>query len=235
MNPIIFDIETAPNDLAVRKAELLRSRAYPYEERFPPKNYSRPETIAEWRAKDEAEWPRTCEAEANAFLDAAALSPRYARIIAVGAVEVASRDTSRDVAVDLGDERELICAALDALSHADPLVTFNGMSFDVPLLHVRAAVHGLRLQHAPDAFLRRYTTQHHADLRLVLANWDARAAGTLHDWCEAFGIESTDECSGADIGALVSAGDTNGIAKHCAEDLRLTCALYERLTTAGVV
>ena len=114
------------------------------------------------------------------------------------------------------------------------LVTFNGLTFDLPFLHIRAAVHGIPIPWHPSLFLKRYTTERHADLRAVLSNWDMRAPGSLDDYCDTFGIPNQ-QAKGSDIAAMVAAGDREGIMHKNLSDLRRTAALAQKLSHAGLI
>ena len=224
MNATILDLETHGQASAL-------AAPYPKDDRTPPANYKNAEAIAGWYERDEKDW-RTQRAKE------CALSPRLGRIVAVG-VEEASVN-ARIVRVELGEpnEGELIRYALEHAHDAirkGLLVTFNGLTFDLPFLHVRAAILGVAIPYQPGVVLRRYVTQPHADLRAVLTNWDHKTTGTLHEWAHAFGIPVTDETSGADIGAMVEQGDVDGIRAHCASDLQLTAMLAERMAAANLI
>ncbi len=55
---------------------------------------------------------------------------------------------------------------------------------------------------------------------------------SLHAFCKRFGIPVTDTISGADIPALVAAGEWDQVKAHCISDVEATLALARRL---GVV
>lgn len=217
----VIDIETAPQTVALRAP-------YPHDERPCPSNYKDPEKIAAWYIRDEAEW------RANRAKECA-LSPRLGRVVAVGVYH-----GTGSVQVELTEENEcvLIERALTEIGTAlqgNMLVTFNGLTFDLPFLHVRAAINGQRIAYDPGRVLRRYAQFPHADIRAILTNWDQRTTGTLHEWCAAFSIPVHDETTGADIGAMVDAGDVEGIRAHCASDLGLTHQLAHKLRAAGMI
>jgi len=55
---------------------------------------------------------------------------------------------------DYGQERALLRALADYLVHFDAVVTFNGKTFDLPLLETRFTIHGLGHRVAPQAQVR---------------------------------------------------------------------------------
>ena len=212
---LIIDIETAAQT------------ALPYnsDDHTPPSNYG-PDAAAKWHDKNRA-----------AVAKAAALNPRTGRIVAIGLYNDLEPDRQlREVCHVAGSdtsEADIIGAAMQEMYANAPLVTFNGLSFDLPYLHVRAAILGLRIPYPVGAMLRRYSTTHHIDLMAILSNWDRAAKGdTLHGWCRAFGIPVADDTKGADIAAMVERGDYEGVAAHCLSDIRLTAALYTRCLTS---
>lgn len=222
MSITVLDVETAPQPAAL-------AAPYPKADRTPPANYKNDDAIAKWYERDEADW-RTGLAKR------AALSPQMGRIIAAGwTVEDSGEDIPTAI-VDLEDEAKLIRHALGAIAEAGQLVTFNGLAFDIPFLHIRAAVHGIPIPyHAPN-FTRRYDNVAHADLLAVLSAWQRPAEGdTLHNWARAFGIEVTDATTGADVGPMLDAGNLDGIATHLRSDLTLTAQLARKLRRANII
>lgn len=220
MNWTVLDIETAPQARAL-------AMPYPKAEREPPKNYVKPEAIEGWYARDEAawrtEWAKTC-----------ALSPRLGRVVSVSTWvgDVVWNLTNLEETI----ERELIADAIQSIASSRRLVTFNGLGFDVPFLHVRAAILGVRIPYQTGDYLRRYTTTPHADLCAILANWAYGKSGdTLHGWCEAFGIPCPDPTTGADVGGMVERGDAEGIRQHGHHDVTATHALATKLDAAGLL
>lgn len=231
---LTLDIEVAPQASAL-------TQQYP-EDRSAPSNYKDPEKIAAWHIRDEADWRA-------GLAKASALNPRTGRIVAVGMANIEENshnlaaqirgepmDMTNDTLVALLAEQEtaIIATALDAICGAN-LVTFCGLNFDLPYLHVRAAILGLRIPYRISDYLRRYSTTPHADLSAILENWGMPEKGnSLQNWSRAFGIEVTDSTTGADIGAMVERGDSDGIRQHCLSDVALTAQLAQRMQAAGL-
>ena len=124
------------------------------------------------------------------------LNPRLGRVVAVG------HKNGAGAVVHAGDdERGMIAFVLEVIGKAmaeTKVVTFNGLGFDVPFLHVRAAVHGLEVPYYAPSVLKKYDTKYHADLSAILQNWSMPEKGdSLPNWCRAFGIAVTDTTSGA--------------------------------------
>lgn len=220
---MIFDIETCPTARAL-------AAEYPAADRLPPSNYVKEEAIARWREKDTAAWK-------DGLVKEASLSPRLGRIVCVG-VHL-NGEAVTQVRLDEADEAGLVLFAFTSLCESAedlaPVVTFNGAAFDLPFLQVRAAILGLRLPKDYSALLRRYTNHPHADLRALLTNWDSRMSGTLHDWCEAFGIPVGDKTSGEAIYGFVQQNNAGAIAAHCRSDIELTAQLAAKMSAAGMI
>lgn len=207
---LILDIETAA----------IPGLTYPEADREPPANYKAPAAVAAWREKDRQAWAKEC-----------ALSPRTGRVVAVG---LATADSAKVLTLEHMSERELLAQALGQVDQHRPLVTFNGAGFDLPFLFTRASISGVRIPVRAGDYTRKYATHPHIDLFGVLTNWgQVRKGDSLHGWCEAFGLGVDDETTGADIAAMVEAGDWQGVTDHCLSDITLTRALYERMADTG--
>ena len=130
------------------------------------------------------------------------------------------------------DERALlnkIALMLDAAGHLVMLVTFNGKSFDLPFIKVRAAINNIRLPALPRD--SKYDLSRHFDVRSALTNFDQFGKGTLSQWALLFGLKVGEGASGKDVQALYNANDLVTIDEHCKGDVALTAKLYERIFT----
>jgi hypothetical protein len=86
-------------------------------------------------------------------------------------------------------EKELIAAFVDKIAALKPrLVTFNGASFDLPVLRYRAMLHRLSapgLEGRP--YFKRYTDDA-TDLCDVLSSFDSRSKMKLNDLCRVLNL-----------------------------------------------
>lgn len=86
-------------------------------------------------------------------------------------------------------EQELITAFVDRIAELNPqLVTFNGSSFDLPVLRYRAMVHkvsAIGLSARP--YFNRYTDDA-IDLCDVLSSFAPNAKASLHELCRVMGL-----------------------------------------------
>lgn len=124
---VVFDIETSP---------LPPAEMPPFDPGEPPKNISKPETLADWRAKKEIEWQ-----------EKAALSPETGYVLAIGAL-----------LVDKGGQKLRLFKGMEADILAEwwsfwveGLITghfFCGYAstfFDLPFLVMRSLKLGIRI------------------------------------------------------------------------------------------
>ena len=125
------------------------------------------------------------------------------------------------------DEKDILKNFWDVASHYDQFVTFNGRTFDCPYILIRSAI--LKVKPTKNLMPNRYYDEH-IDLLDRLTFFGAvRRKGTLHMWCQAFGIESPKSkgVTGDDVARLFKEKKSLDIAKYCFDDLKATKTLYE--------
>jgi predicted PolB exonuclease-like 3'-5' exonuclease len=105
------------------------------------------------------------------------------------------------------------------------LVTYNGLSFDLPYLMRRSLFLGLRY---PILNLDRYRTPH-LDLMQHLSFNGVLTRRSLKFYLNRFNIPNEDSTTGREIGGMVKAGDWAGVSAHCAADVMGTKQLAQRL------
>lgn len=148
-------------------------------------------------------------------------------------------------------EREIIHGFLTAIGRKQPqLVSFNGVSADLPALIQRAAVHRIA---APD-FCRRpskpwegvdYFSKYsdwNVDLKDVLSNYSyGKSTPSLHEIAAACGIPAKQHGAGGDVLDLWLNGEMDGIVRYSQRDTLTTYLLWLRvahlaghLTTAAL-
>jgi hypothetical protein len=153
------------------------------------------------------------------------------RIVCVG---LWGTDTEPTVLIarDETDERDILLD--EVASHLSPmrhtLIGFCIRRFDVPTLLARARYLNVKL---PWISLKRWDNPHVTDLYDVLTFDDQPCTSvmkrSLPSFCRRFGIHVDDTHSGADVAALVEAGDWDAVASHCRADLQRTALLAARL------
>jgi 3'-5' exonuclease len=118
-------------------------------------------------------------------------------------------------------EKDLIQAFVDKIAELRPrLVTFNGSSFDLPVLRYRAMINKVS---APGLAARNYFnryTDDALDLCDVLASFDQRAKVSLHELCRVLGLlGKPDGIDGSQVETYYLAGRINEIADYCETDV----------------
>ena len=160
----------------------------------------------------------------------------YHSIICIGALIAHQQDDHWVVdalgAPHVGDrsERELIAAFVDRIAELNPqLVTFNGSSFDLPVLRYRAMVHkvpAIGLSVRP--YFKRYTDDA-IDLCDVLSSFSHGAKSTLHELCRVMGLPGKpDGINGAEVAQYYRDGRIREIADYCESDVVNTYRVWLR-------
>jgi predicted PolB exonuclease-like 3'-5' exonuclease len=161
----------------------------------------------------------------------------YHSIICIGAL-VAHREESDRWTVDaLGaphvgerSEKELIASFVDKIAALSPqLVTFNGSSFDLPVLRYRAMVHGVAAPGlASRPYFNRYT-EDAVDLCDVLSSFSSQAKATLHELCRVMGLPGKpDGITGAEVEKYYRDGHIREIAEYRESDVLNTYRVWLR-------
>jgi hypothetical protein len=205
---LFFDVESAPLPDA---AEYIKPGK-------PPANYKSAEAIEKWEAEDRAD-----------KLAKAALNPDLCRVVAIGT----QRDQGAPQA-SWGDNERLMLESFWRAA-AEPtvmLVGFNVVGFDLPILVRRSQYLGVP-HVAPE--MGKYRHPMVIDLMEILSFGRIEFMRSLGFYCKRFGITAgaEDTHTGADIGALVAAGEWDAVADHVRADVAKTAALYYRVHQRG--
>jgi len=127
-------------------------------------------------------------------------------------------------------EKELIKAFVDRIAELTPqLVTFNGSSFDLPVLRYRALAHkvpatGLTAR----PYFNRYTDDA-IDLCDVLSSFSSQAKVKLHELCRVMGLPGKpDHIDGGEVDKYFREGRIQDIADYCESDVVNTYRVWLR-------
>ena len=203
---IIVDIETAPIADAARYLDPSDIAA--------PANWKDPEKIAAYCVEKQAE-----------LVSKAALDLDLCRIVALGYM---AEDDSEATVLLCKDEQMEYDALTTWWTVLDERSTigYNSLGFDLPIIQRRSLYLGID---APILNLDKYRSPH-IDLQQWLSLNGTKTYRKLGWYAKRFGLDvPKDDTSGKDIGAMVTAGNWNGIAAHCRADVMTTRALAVRM------
>lgn len=129
---------------------------------------------------------------------------------------------------DTDPEKQLLQAVWDELETADTIITFNGWSFDLPLLVRRSWYHGV--QPSKYISLKKYETGTHVDVRMLLGNWDSYARGNLDLYAGLkLGTQKTDGIDGPMVQGMWDRGEYAKVHEYCRQDCKITWELFKSL------
>lgn len=160
----------------------------------------------------------------------------YHAIVCIGALVAHQEDGHWLVdavgAPHVGERSEhgLIASFVDRIAELTPqLVTFNGSSFDLPVLRYRAMVNGVA---APGLAMRPYFnryTEDAIDLCDVLSSFSPQGRATLHELCRVMGLPGKpDGIAGDQVEAFYREGRIREIADYCESDVVNTYRVWLR-------
>jgi predicted PolB exonuclease-like 3'-5' exonuclease len=141
------------------------------------------------------------------------------KVVALGAPHIGERS-----------EKELIAAFVNRIAELNPqLVTFNGSSFDLPVLRYRAMKHSIP---APGLSLRPYFHRYKedaVDLCDVLSSFSPNAKASLHELCRVMGLPGkSNGIDGSKIEKYYHEGKIREIADYCESDVLNTYRVWLR-------
>ena len=131
------------------------------------------------------------------------------------------------------DERErALLAEVSAFvgTHRPVLVTFNGRSFDLPVMALRALCHGVPMGwYYRDASTRyRYSEQGHLDLCDWLADHGATRSSSLDAIARLVGLPGKIGVDGSQVEGLYREGKLAAIESYCLADVAQTALVFLR-------
>jgi predicted PolB exonuclease-like 3'-5' exonuclease len=137
---------------------------------------------------------------------------------------------------DRYSELELVSKFWESFDRARTLVTFNGRTFDLPVLESRALKHGLSL---PRYFAAgegrstfrgsRYSDTYHIDLCDYLSNFGAYPRNALNLWAKLTGLPGKYTIAGEDVEYLFRQGRQKEVNQYCMTDVMQTYLLFLRV------
>ena len=216
--PLVLDIETVPLASAL-------AMPYPNADRLPPSNYKNEDAIAKWRDADRVKWAGERAKECS-------INPRLGRVLCIGMSGAVQQVVTAETEAD---EPAILNTFWGAVleNPTGQIVTWNGM-WDLRFLVIRSLAHKITPSVSAETirgWFAKYRTYPHFDCKAVLTNWENRAEGEgLSEWSAFLGGDGkTQGMSGADVFPLYQLGHFDEIASYCAQDVRATHDIYERI------
>jgi len=110
------------------------------------------------------------------------------------------------------------------------LVTYNGRSFDLPVIALRALCHGVSIgwYYRERDVRYRYSEQGHLDLCDWLADHGATRSGSLDAVARLIGLPGKVGVDGSQVEGLYKAGQLAAIQRYCLADVAQTALLFLR-------
>jgi len=161
----------------------------------------------------------------------------------VAAIACALRERDNFTVWSLGNpdepEAELLQRFFDGLERYTPqLISWNGTGFDLPVLHYRALVHGVRAHRYWDLgdddrefkfnnYISRYHTRH-CDLMDILSSYQSRASVPLDELARLLGFPGKLGMDGSKVWHAFQAGEIDAIRRYCETDAANTYLVFLR-------
>jgi predicted PolB exonuclease-like 3'-5' exonuclease len=110
------------------------------------------------------------------------------------------------------------------------LVTYNGRSFDLPVIALRALCHGVPLPwyYRDHSVRHRYSEEGHLDLCDWLSDHGATRSSSLDALARLIGLPGKVGVDGSQVEGLYLAGDLASIQRYCLADVAQTAVLFLR-------
>jgi len=119
---------------------------------------------------------------------------------------------------------------INAYQTRTPLVSYNGIGFDLPvLLHAAIRLDVPVSPYVYSALTSRYGNNHHYDPMQILAGWDRAKWKPLNFYLKLFsiGVKAGD---GSEVYDLWQAKEYDKIREYCENDVLMTAKLFDRLS-----
>jgi predicted PolB exonuclease-like 3'-5' exonuclease len=161
-------------------------------------------------------------------------APPHHRVVVIGALllEPAYEVKRLGVVGDAKDEPGMLRDFAKLLEERRPnLITFNGRSFDMPVIAARCLRHGIPLRHyyrSRDVRYR-FTADGHLDLMDYIADFGAAKSSRLDVIAKLCGMPGKVGIDGKDVGPMVHAGRLQEVRDYCLCDVVQTAGVFLRV------
>jgi predicted PolB exonuclease-like 3'-5' exonuclease len=130
-------------------------------------------------------------------------------------------------------EYELVYGFFTMISNKLPrLVSFNGKTFDIPVLKYRALKHKISIPKYYNAgdkwssYSSKYGHDWHCDLIDALSDYGSSSRVKLNEVCAMFGIPGKFDMDGSEVEQYYKNGDLEKIRNYCELDVASTFLVY---------
>lgn len=181
-----------------------------------PSNYKDPEKIAAYIKEAEA-----------VELAKAALDPDLARVVAIGMCDPENGVIHALLDTDGRNEKAMLSTLWKSVARGQAtLIGYGILEFDLRILLRRSLYLGVK---APAISIDRFKHPSVIDLMQILSFNGSGKWRSLEFYAHRFGIEHDHSISGADIPALVAAGNWKDVEAHVRADVTTTVKLARRM------
>ena len=132
-------------------------------------------------------------------------------------------------------EKDLVKGFLQFIEKIQPrLVSFNGRTFDLPVIKYRAMTHGISSEYLYRSgdrwnnYMQRYSIDWHCDLLEALSDYGASARVKMNEVCASFKLPGKIGVDGSDVTSLYDDGQIQEIRDYCETDVLNTYLIYLR-------
>ncbi len=164
-----------------------------------------------------------------------AISFLYASITKNERYEIYSLNEIRSGGNKESTEKELVNGFLKFIEKTKPrLVSFNGRTFDLPVLKYRAMRYGLQAEYLNRSgdkwnnYNQRYSLDWHCDLLEALSDYGASARIKMNEVCAAFKLPGKISTEGSEVSSLYDKKMVEEIRNYCETDVLNTYLIYLR-------
>ena len=129
------------------------------------------------------------------------------------------------------DEAAMMADFADWMGKTRPqVVTWNGRSFDLPVLALRALRFGLdfRWYYRGEGYRYRFTEEGHLDLCDVISDHGAAKMTSLDGAARTIGLPGKGDVDGSQVEGLFNAGQIDALRRYCLSDVVQTAFLFLR-------
>lgn len=164
-----------------------------------------------------------------------AISFLYAKLSREGKYECYSLNKISSCGNINSSEADLIRNFFDLITMIKPrLISFNGRSFDIPVLKYRAMTHHIQAEYLHRSgdkwnnYSQRYSLDWHCDLLEALSDYGTSARIKMNEICAAFKLPGKIGVDGSQVSSLYDDNKLSDIRNYCETDVLNTYLIYLR-------